>query len=80
MQGKVQKIEGLTDFEIEHLKQQYEEKLMQTRTSFTRRQWVARFNRQVIVRNEDAARIITTRSGNTLHLFSIEQTIEKGGY
>jgi len=73
------KKQELAPWEIEHLKQQYEEKLMQTRTSFTRRQWVQRFNRQVIVRNEDAARIITTRSGNTLHLFSIEQTIDKGG-
>lgn len=51
-----------------------------SRTEFTRRQWVERFGRQVIVSNEYAARIITTRSGTTLHLFSVDQTIAKGGY
>ncbi|HTS06787.1 MAG TPA: hypothetical protein VMP68_14505 [Candidatus Eisenbacteria bacterium] len=67
--------EELAPWEIEHLKQEHEEKLMQQRTRFTRRQWVERFRRRVVVRNEDAARIITTARGNTLHLFSEAQTV-----
>jgi hypothetical protein len=73
LEEKVKKFEGLTPWEEEN---ERETKIAQ-RTSLTRSQWWD-MGRKVIASNAEAVKTITVRStGNTLYLFSEEQTEER---
>jgi hypothetical protein len=66
------KKEEYAPFELEY----FQQKGLEERTTFTRTQWKEK-GRCVVVANEEARRAIVTRAGNTLHLFSFDQTEER---
>jgi hypothetical protein len=75
MLGKVAKNVGLAPWELAYQQQQREA----TRTLFSRSQFKKEKARRVVVGDEEARRVIVTRSGHRPHLFSEDQTVELDG-
>jgi hypothetical protein len=77
MQGKVQKIEGLTPFELEHSRQQRREKQEQERTSWTRSQWYSAGYRVTATDGEAVRSFVVNSTGRVLYLFDETQVVER---
>jgi hypothetical protein len=69
---KVQKLVGLTPWEEEYQRQQREA----TYVLFTRSQWRGK-GKMVICSDEEAAQILTTKTGHVLRLFNSTQVRER---